>query len=306
MPPVHIHFAGYQPPASVHTRAAEVLGKALMSYLGHGVRFDLTRNILASGYKASDLLSMVETGALTMCYFSASYLSDRVAEYTLLDLPFRLTDRAKAYAVLDGPLGQLLADKLGRQSGLHVLGFWDNGFRHLSNVVRPIRTPADCKGLRLRTQLSTMHARVFQLLGFEPVPLDVKELLDGVRLGNIDAQENPLTTIYNFGMHTYHRYITLSGHFFGAAVVLCHQASYNAWSDEVRQAVNAAIAEATAVQRQFARAADSEVLAQLHPVQNDIVRLSDAERVLFIEAVAPLVDEQRKIFGERLFGYLEA
>jgi TRAP-type transport system periplasmic protein len=75
-----------------------------------------------------------------------------------------------------------------------------------------------------------------------------------VRVGSIDAQENPLTTIYNFGIHTYHRHITLSGHFFGAAVVLCHQASYNAWTDEVRQAVHTAIAEATAAQRQFARA----------------------------------------------------
>jgi TRAP-type transport system periplasmic protein len=168
MPPVHIHFAGYQPPTSVHTRAAEMLGNALVSHLGHGVHFDLPHNILASGHKATDLLSMVEAGTLTMCYFSASYLADRVAEYMLLDLPFRLTDRAKAHAVLDGPLGQLLADKLGRQSGVRVLGFWDNGFRHLSNAVRPIRTPADCKGLRLHTRLSTMHARVFQLLGFEP------------------------------------------------------------------------------------------------------------------------------------------
>jgi TRAP-type C4-dicarboxylate transport system substrate-binding protein len=151
-----------------------------------------------------------------------------------------------------------------------------------------------------------MHRKVFKLLGFEPVPLDVKDLLIAVQSGRIEAQENPLTTIYNFGLHTYHRHITLTGHLFGAAVVLCHQASYAAWPAEIRQALTEAVAEATAVQRCLATAADDEVLGRLHPAQNEIVRLTDAERALFVEAVASLVDEQRQVFGNQLFGYLRA
>jgi C4-dicarboxylate-binding protein DctP len=283
-----------------------VLGNALAARLGPGVRFDLESNIIASGYNAADLLPMVERGTLTMCYFSTSYLADRVPEYTLLDVPFLLTDRARAYAALDGPFGQLLADQLRAKTGFRVLGFWDNGFRHISNAVRPIRAPADCVGLRIRTQLSAMHGRVFKLLGFEPVPLDVKDLLTTIQSGRIEAQENPLTTIYNFGIHTYHRHITLTGHLFGAAMVLCHQASYAAWPTEVWQALTEAVAEATAVQRRLAMAADDEVLARLHPAHNEIVQLTDAERGLFIEAVATLVDEQRQVFGNQLFSYLHA
>ncbi len=213
-----------------------------------------------------------------------------------------ITDRARAYAVLDGPLGVLLADKLHATTGFRVLGFWDNGFRHVSNAVRPIRTPADCQGLRLRTLMSAMHGRMFRLLGFEPVPLDVQDLLAAVQEGTIDAQENPLTTIYHFGIHAHHRYITLSGHCFGAAALLCHQASYVAWSVEVQQAVTAAAAQATAAQRRFAAAEDVAVLAKLSPAQNDVTRLTDAERTLFVEAVAPLVAEQRRAFG-KLFSY---
>jgi TRAP-type transport system periplasmic protein len=275
MKPVHIRFGGYQPPASVR-------------------------------HQAADLLPLVESGALTRCYFSASYLAARVPECALLDLPFMINDRDEAYTILDGAVGQLLADKLQASTGFRVLSFWDNGFRHLTNAVRPIRTPADCAGIRIRTLFSDVHRQVFKLPGFAPVALDVKELIAGVRSGAIEAQENPLTNTYNFGIYLHHRYTTLSGHFFGAAVLLCHQASYAAWSAEVRQAVGEAASEATAVQRRLAAAEDEEVLAKLRLAQNDIIRLTDAERVRFVAAVAPVVEQQRRVFGNQLLGYLES
>jgi TRAP-type C4-dicarboxylate transport system substrate-binding protein len=120
-----------------------------------------------------------------------------------------------------------------------------------------------------------------------------------VQSGRIEAQENPLTTLYNFGLHIYHRHITLTGHLFGVAVVLCHQASYTAWPAEVQQALTEAVAEATSVQRRLAMEADDEVLARLHPAHNEVVRLTDAARALFVEAVTPLVDEQRQVFGNK-------
>ena len=236
MEPICLRFGGYQPPTSVHTRAAEVFVTELASRVGDAVQVDFTGNIITAGHNAADLSPMVENGVLTMGYFSASYLAERVAEFALLDLPFLINDRRHAYAVLDGTLGQLLSAKLQASTGFRGLGFWDNGFRHLSNAVRPIRTPADCRGLRLRTLFSDLHGQVFKLLGFEPVALDVKDLLAAVQAGTIDAQENPLTNIYNFGIYEQHRHITLTGHFFGAAILLCHQASYTAWPAEIRQA----------------------------------------------------------------------
>ena len=175
--PIDIRFGGYQPPTSVHNKAAEVFGKALAARLGDALTFHLEGNIIASGHQAVDLLRLVESGDLTMCYFSASYLAERIPAFALLDLPFTLHDRATAYAVLDGPLGQHLAEQLAAHTGFRLLGWWDNGFRHLSNRVRPIRRPADCQGLRLRTLMSELHQEVFRRLGFEPLALDVKDLL---------------------------------------------------------------------------------------------------------------------------------
>ncbi len=237
MASIPIRFGGYQPPASVHNKAAEVFGNTLATRLGDDVAFSLDGNIIASGHQAADLLRFVEHGELTLCYFSASYLAERVPAFALLDLPFLLNHRPMAYAALDGPLGQHLAEQLEAHTGFRLLGWWDNGFRHLSNRVRPIQNPGDCRGLRIRTLMSDLHQDVFRRLGFEPVPLDVKDLLASVKSGSIDAQENPLTNIYNFGIHEHHRYITLSGHFFGAAVLLCHRASYDAWPADMQQAV---------------------------------------------------------------------
>ncbi|HSF29125.1 MAG TPA: TRAP transporter substrate-binding protein [Candidatus Tectomicrobia bacterium] len=303
--PITISFGGYQPNASVHNRAAESLGQALRTSLGDAVQFELDGNIIASGHQAVDLLAMVESGAMTMCYFSASYLAARVPEFALLDLPFRITSRDQAYAILEGACGQLLVDKLLANTGFRILGWWDNGFRHLTNAVRPIYTPADCLGLRIRTLLSDVHQRVFTLLGFNPVALDVKDLQESARISVVDAQENPLTNTYNFGIHRYHPYVTLSGHFFGAAALLCHQASYAAWPEEVRQAVDTSACEATRMQRRFAVAEDDDILRKVRLDGNDIVQLTDAERALFVAAVAPMIEEQHRRFGKELCGPLE-
>ena len=152
--------------------------------------------------------------------------------------------------------------------------------------------------------MSQLHQGVFRLLGFEPVALDVKDLLESVQAGTIDAQENPLTNLYNFGIHERHRYLTLSGHFFGAAVLLCHGASFDSWPLDVQNQVAAAVAEATRAQRQFASTEDEAVMGQLDPAQNEVVSLTPDERAEFIARLAPLIDEQRAEFGEALFRYL--
>ena len=300
-----IVLGGYQIPESVHSRAAAILRAEVEARLGDGVEFEIDGNIVERGRKAVDLLGMTESGELSLCYFSSSYLADRVPEMDLLDLPFLVRDRARAYEALDGPLGELLAEKTRAATGFRILGFWDNGFRQFSNRVRPIRRPEDCEGMRIRNLFSRMHTRTFEMLGFETVKLDVRDLPPAVRAGDVDAQDNPLTNIRNFGFLEHHRYITMSGHFLGCATLLCHAPSYDSWPAEVQRAVGEAAAVATAAQRGFAAAADEAVLAAIDPAQNEIVHLGDDQRAAFVAAVAPLVDEQRERFGAQLIGHLE-
>jgi TRAP-type C4-dicarboxylate transport system substrate-binding protein len=284
VPAVRIRLGGYQPPASVHNRAARLLGEALAARLGDAVRFELDENIVASGHNAADLLDWVGSGRIEMCYFSASYLANEAPQLAALDAPFIIERREQAYALLDGALGEQASAQLARTRGYQVLGYFDNGFRHITNRLRPLRQPQDCKGLRIRTLASEAHARVFRRLGFEPVALDVKDLVPALQAGTVDAQDNPLTNTYNFGVHRYHRHLTLSAHFWGAAVLLCHGESYAHWPAEVQSAVAAAAGEAIAAQRRLAAAEDDEVLARLEAAGCDIVRLSPEERALWKEA----------------------
>lgn len=300
-----MRFGGYQASVSVHSRASVILKQEIEARLGDAVDIEIDGNIVARGHKASELLTMVESGELTLCYFSTSYLGERAPEFAVLDLPFMVTDRRRAYAALDGELGGMLRQKLAACSDYRILGFWDNGFRHFSNRVRPIRRPEDCKGMRIRNLFSKLHIRTFELLGFDAITLDVRDLVPAVQDGTVDAQDNPLTNIRNFGFLEHHRWITLTGHFFGSAALLCHAPSYHSWSGEVRAAVDAAARVATEAQRGFASAADAEVLDGIDPAQNEIIRLTGDEHAAFVDAVAPLVREQRERFGETLISSLE-
>lgn len=302
---IDMRFGGYQGPASVHSRALDALKLEIEAQLGDDARIEIDGNIVAGGHKASDLLGMVDRGELSMCYFSTSYLGARVPEFAVLDLPFVVRDRHAAYAALDGRLGAALNERLGAGSNYRVLGYWDNGFRHISNRARPIRKPEDCRGLRIRTLSSDLHVRTFRMLGFEPVTLDVRDLVPAVHSGEVDAQDNPLTNIRNFGILDYHRWVTLSGHFLGFAALLCHAPSYHAWPADVRAAVDAAAAAATRAQREFAVAEDQAVLAEIDPDRNEILHLTQAERAAFATAVKPLVDEQRERLGAEMVGQLE-
>lgn len=304
MADINIHFGGYQGPASVHSRAVTVFGDTLAQSLGDDLTFQHTLNVMEQGHPATDLLDMVTTGEITLCYFASSYLGGRVAEFELLDLPFAIRDREQAYALLDGSLCQFLADRIAEVAGFRIVAWWDNGFRHLSNGVRPIRRPQDCAGLKIRTLRSDIYVQTFAALGFEPVFYDVKDLASAVASGAVDAQENALSNTFNLGVYEHHRWITFSGHFFGPTVVLCHKPTYDGWPDAVRAAVDGALAAATAVQREFAAAEEAAVLQNFDTSQNELITLTEEERAEFAAAVQPVVEATVSRYRDALFEFL--
>jgi len=174
----------------------------------------------------------------------------------------------------------------------------------LTNKVRPIRAPADCKGLRMRTQMSASHGEALATLGFVPIPADVKEFTEQIGGDRFDAQDNPLTNTYNFGVHKYHRYITMSGHFFGASAMICNAAHYASWPADVRAAVDEAATVATAHQHELAAAEDAAILAKINPRENEIIELTPAEHAAFVTAMQPVLAKYRGQIDGRLFDLL--
>ena len=301
-----IRFGGYQEPASIHNRAAARFGEALRDRLGERVDFELIGSIVKLGRPAGDLVPMVERGELSFCYMSTVRFSRAAPELELLELPFVVADRAVAFRALDGEYGELARRQVDAKTGCRLLEYWDNGVRHLSNKVRPIRTPDDCRGIRIRTQTSELHGEVFRALGFEPIASDIKEFVEQISGDRFQAQDNPLTNIYNFGVHHHHRYITLSGHFWGASALVCNAAHYAGWPAEVRAAVDAAARDATAYQRRLAAAEDDEIMAKLAVEDIDVIRLTGNERDAFVRAVEPVLEKYRRQLGPKLFASLDA
>lgn len=304
MKPITIRLGGYQKPASIHTKGCLRFGERLREQLGDRVDFQFVPDVLALGHKSGELPQMVERGELSMCYISTLRFTKWVPQLGIFDLPFLFRDRTAAYRALDGALGTRLREQLIEKSPYRLLAYWDNGFRHFSNKVRPIRKPADCKGIRIRIQMSEVQAESLRLLGMEPILEDIKIFVEQIAGDRFDGQDNPLTNIVNFNVHKHHRYITMSGHVFGIACLMCNRAQYDSWPADVQKAVDIAAADATVLQRQLAAAEDEEMLKKLDPAENEVVTLTAAEHQAFVAAVKPVTDKYRKKLGEEWFGLL--
>lgn len=298
--PVRIRFAGYAPPDSTHSRAALRFKESLRQKVGEAVQVDLFWNVLDFGYKLEDLMSMVECGLLTMCYLSTSYLAARVPELEVIDLPFVFENEMRAHAALDGRLGAFLTDRTESRTRYRVLGYWDNGFRHLTNRLRPIRTPSDLKGMRIRLQPNEVHVRTFALLGAIPVPVDLKEGIALIERGEVDAQENPLANAVTYGVSKYHKYVTLSGHFYGARGIYVHRESFDSWPAEVQRAAREAAREAIGFQRRLAADTERELRIRLEKEGLSFIDLTADERSAFVRVVQPVLEEARGRLGSEV------
>jgi C4-dicarboxylate-binding protein DctP len=305
MSAIVFRLGGYQKPASIHTRACQRFGEVLQREAGDAVDFQFVPDVLTLGHKSGDLPGMVERGELSACYISSLRYSRWVPELALFDLPFLFPDRAAAYRVLDGRLGQSLRAKLTAQSPFRLLAWWDNGFRHFSNRLRAIRSPADCRGLRIRIQMSELQAESLRLLGMEPILEDIKIFVEQIGADRFDAQDNPLTNIVNFGIHEHHRHITLSGHVYGVACLMVNRTQYESWPVAVQHAVDIAAHEATALQRELAAAEDEAMLKRLDPARNEVVQLGAEEHRAFAAAVSPVTARYRSDYAESFFALLD-
>jgi TRAP-type C4-dicarboxylate transport system substrate-binding protein len=143
-------------------------------------------NVTAQGETAAALFQSVEQGQRHLAYMASGYLSLRVPELRVIDLPFAHTQRQNLMGALDGAAGQILCEAIERQSAFRCLGFWDNGQRHISNALRPLRSPDDVQGMALRTLDSALYRDSLRAMGFDARTCDVKGV-SGHRAGTRES-----------------------------------------------------------------------------------------------------------------------
>ena len=208
------------------------------------------------------MVTALRTGALDMSANSQGALANAVPEYAAFGMPFLFSTPAQAFKLLDGSLGKELADK-SAEKGLVVLGYWDNGIRHMTNSKRAITKAEDMKGLKMRTPPDAVLVDIMQSLGAEAQQIKFAELYVALQQGVVDGQENPLVNIHASKLYEVQKHLALTSHMFQMTPFLMSKRSWDKLSDADRKAVTEAAAEATALQRRLSQEADDKLLADL-------------------------------------------
>ena len=203
-------FAGYQGPQSIHTQSANDFLKNINDKFNTTFIMDVTSN----NDLASSLIDKTINKEIHSSYLLSSYYEKIIPEIKLLDLPYLFKNRNEAYKLLETNFFKYINDIL-KKNNLTLLGFWDNGVRHLSSKIKSIIIPDDCENQVLRTTPSPLHINIFKSIGFIPKPLDVRDFKIAIKEDTIDAQENPLTNYWNFGIYKKQKFVTLSSHMIG-------------------------------------------------------------------------------------------
>jgi len=299
--PIQIRMGGYGPATTGFSRSLKFIGDRLTSEFGDRVEIKYVWNIMDLGYRAEDILWLVEHGLLTLGYQSSSYLTDRVPALGFVDLPFLFAHTQAARAAMDGALGETLAAEIEQRVNYRILGWFENGFRHISNRVRPVHTPADLAELRIRVLPSKVQERTFELLGAVPMRMDLTQAIELITTGTIDAQENPLSNTVTYGVHKFHRFHTLSNHFYISRPIFLYRTAFDAWPADLQRAMRLAVTDAVAFQRELHVQEEADARKAIAAQGCEIVELTADEHDAFAAAVQPLLDEARGTYDRELF-----
>ena len=299
--PIQIRMGGYGPPTTSFSRALKFIGDRLQAEFGDGIDVKYIWNIMDLGYRGEDILWLVESGVLTLGYQSSSYLTDRVPELGFVDLPFLFSTNEQARAAMDGRLGRHLSQKIEERINYRIMGYYENGFRHISNRIRPVQQPEDLAGMKIRVLPSEVQAQTFALLGAVPLKMDLSEAIEKVIDGSLDAQENPFANTVTYGVHKFHKYHTLSNHFYISRPIFTHRDSIESWPHELRTALADAVQASIDYQRQLS---EQDAIAAREAIEEEgceIVDLDTKQQRAFLNVVKPQHDDARNLFGGEIF-----
>jgi TRAP-type C4-dicarboxylate transport system substrate-binding protein len=301
--PIEIRMGGYGPSHTGFSRALKRIGERLQQRFADQIDVKYIWNIMDLGYRADDILGLVESGIITLGYQSSSYLTDHVPELGFVDLPFLFESNEHARAAMEGPLGVFLAQKIEEQMNYRILGWFENGFRYISNRLRPVRLPSDLAGMRIRVLPSDVHKRTFELLGATPLRMDLTEAMQVIGAGTIDAQENPLTNTVVYGVHKFHRFHTLTGHFYISRPIFINRDQFESWPEDLQAEMRAAVTEAVAFQRGAAVEEHESARREIEAAGGEIIALDAVQHGAFVDAVQPLHAEALTTFGTAMFDH---
>jgi len=242
--------------------------------------------------KDKEMMQSVRLGNLEMCAPS-TVLPGSFPIFAFQELPFLFKDREHAERVLTGRVGYKLNEIL-EEKGLMTLGYWENGFRKITNNVRPINTPEDLKGIKLRVPKSPARVKLFRTLGANPTSMSFKEVFSALQQGVIDGQENPLAQIASAKFHEVQKYMSISNHVYTPAYPLINAKFFQGLPKDIQKVLVLAGHDAGHYARKTGAQMDKELMDML----SQKMQVNEVNFDAFVEASKPLYDDYPKEFGK--------
>jgi TRAP-type transport system periplasmic protein len=241
-----------------------------------------------------EMVESVQLGTLEMAVTGTAVIGNFVPEVMVMDLPFLFRDAHHARATLDGPIGQEILAKF-RPRGLVGLGFGEIGFRHLTDSKRPITSPDDLKGLKIRTMENQVHIAAFRALGALPTPMSWTEVLTSLQQGTIDGQENPISILVSTKLWQVQKYVTLSRHVFTPISFTMSQAFFDKLSAAEKDAVRKAAVVGIKANRKYVDDVETSGVEELR--KNGMQVTTSVNTAEFEKRLLPVYKQYGDKFG---------
>jgi TRAP-type transport system periplasmic protein len=241
----------------------------------------------------------VRMGTLEMVMTSSSPLTGLVPEFNVFDLPFIVPSEKAADAIFDGPVGAKLAAAL-EAKGLKLLAYYENGFRQLTNSAHEVKSPADMKGLKIRTMQNPIHLEAFRAMGSNPTPMPFSEVFTAMQQKTIDGQENPIPTIWLSKFYEVQKYVTLTGHVYGPQIMLINKKLWDSFPAGDQKIIAAAAQESAVYQRALNRKLNTEFVDNLKKAGTTVTVLTPEQHKAFVDACASVYATWEPKIGKAL------
>lgn len=250
-------------PDGHYVKGLQEMQRLLEEYSDGGMTLDIYPNSQLGNER--DMMENVGMGVQEMCLISTGPIPNFVSDFAVLDLPYLFEDEAHAYEVLDGEIGTSLLGQLDSQ-GIKGVGFWENGFREVTNDKKEIKTPEDLKGMKIRTMENSVHMATYQTLGATATPMAWSEIFTALQQGTVDGQENPIAIIESAKVYEVQKYVSMIDMFYSPCVLMIAQSTYDGFTDEQKEAFDKAAEEAKDYQREYSSNYNKDALDNMKEI----------------------------------------
>ena len=275
-----------------YAQGADHFAKLVAEKSGGDIEVQVFPSSQLGGQK--DMIEGLVYGTIDMCLTGTAVLGQFQPKISIFDLPFLFKDRDHVYKSLD-TVGMELGKEL-EPRGLKLLGYMENGIRHLTNNVREVKSPADMDGLKIRVMSNKIYIETIKALGGSPTPMAFGELYSAMQQGTVDGQENPSAHIYTKRFFEVQDYASLTAHAYAPEPVLISMITWNRLSDAQKAIIQEAATEAVTWQRELSTQQDNEYWDKIKATGK--IKVTEVDRVPFMKATMPVWQQFADVVGQ--------